>query len=69
VAANAVTRVVLVGVRGARHVVPLSRDNGFVHDCRAYNGCACLIDRVHAYAGTRLLGTQRWASCARRPRR
>ena len=68
IAANRVTRVVLVGSRGARHVAHLSRDNGFIYDCRAYNGCACLIDRVEVYAGGRLLESRAWspASCARR---
>jgi len=67
VVADEVTRVVVVGSRGVRHVVPLSRDEGFVYDCRAHNGCACLISRIEAYAGSRLLESKPWATCRHRP--
>ena len=49
IAANEVTRVVLIGSRGTRHRMRLTADNGFIHDCRAYNGCACLIAWLDAY--------------------
>jgi hypothetical protein len=63
VAANDVTRVVVVGSRGVRHVVP--RDKGFVYDCRAHNGCACLVNRIEAYGGSGLLESQPWVPCRR----
>jgi len=53
VAADRVTRIVVVGSRGVRHRVPLSSDQGFIYDCRAYNGCTCAVARVDAYAGSR----------------
>lgn len=49
IAANEVTRVVLVGSRGVRHRLQLSSDGGFIYDCRAYNGCACLVARLDAH--------------------
>jgi hypothetical protein len=69
VVANEVTRVVIVGSRGVRHPVKVTADGGFIHDCRAYNGCAGLIACVEAYArdGT-FLSSQPWSvgNCRRR---
>jgi hypothetical protein len=69
VVANDVSRVVLVGSRGVRHQARLTRDGGFIHDCRAYNGCAGLIACVEAYgADGSLLSAQQWlpGGCRRR---
>jgi hypothetical protein len=69
VAADEITRVVIVGSQGVRHRVHLSSDNGFIFDCRAYNGCTCaVVDRVEAFTRTgRRVVNQRWpaASCKR----
>jgi len=46
---NEVARIVIVGSRGVRHPVAVTRDGGFIYDCRAYNGCAGLIACVEAY--------------------
>jgi hypothetical protein len=69
VIANDVARVVLVGSRGVRHRVRLSTDGGFIHTCRAYNGCAGLIACVETYARDgRFLSGQPWlpGGCGRR---
>jgi hypothetical protein len=69
VAADDVATVRLIGSHGAVHNVRLSRDHGFVYDCNAYNGCACLITRLQAFdkAG-RLITDQDWrGSSCRRP--
>ena len=53
VAANEVTRVVVVRPGGKRQRVRLSPDNGFVFDCRPYdvhNGCLCVVAGLDAYA-------------------
>ena len=61
VVSNDVARVVIVGSRGVRHQPRLSVDGGFIHTCRAFNGCARLIACVEAYdrQGERL-STQAW---------
>ena len=59
VTANNVTRVVLIGSRGGRHSVPVTEDGGFIHNCRAYNGCASLIVCVQSYnRSNKLLGSE-----------
>ena len=70
VAANEVTRVVLVGSRGVRHPVRLTPDGGFIDDCRAYNGCPCVIAWLDAYdrAGRRVTH-EWWLSSSCRTRR
>jgi hypothetical protein len=69
VASNEVARIVIVGSRGVRHPVAVTRDGGFIYDCRAYNGCAGLIACVEAYSrdGDFLSG-QAWGpgGCRRR---
>ena len=61
VVSNEVARVVIVGSRGVRHPVKVTADGGFIYDCRAYNGCAGLIDCVEAYAGNGdFLSGQAW---------
>ena len=60
VASNRVRRVVLIGRIGAHHTATLSVDNGFVYDCRAWNGCAGLVVRAKTYDATgKLIGSQR----------
>jgi len=60
VTTNDVASVVLIGSRGARHRVPVTRDGGFIYNCRAYNGCASLIACVQSYDGAnKLLGSER----------
>ena len=69
IAADEVTRVVIIGSRGVRHNVRLSADNGFIFDCRAYNGCTCVVARVEGFTATgRRVVNQRWgsASCSRK---
>ena len=69
IAADEVTRVVIIGSRGVRHNVRLSPDNGFIFDCRAYNGCACVVARIDAFtrSGRRVV-SQRWLAptCSRK---
>ena len=69
VVANEVRHIVVVGSRGRRHPVRVTPDGGFIFDCRAWNGCACVVAAVEARdADNRLLSTQRWpipASCRR----
>lgn len=72
VAAPGVARVEIVGIRGGVHRPRLSGDDGFVYDCRAYNGCICLIRSVRAYAANGLLvGDESWlgSGCSRIVRR
>jgi hypothetical protein len=44
-------------------------DQGFIFNCRAYNGCACVVSRLQAFdrAG-RILESQDWLAptCRRR---
>jgi len=49
VASDRVTRVVVIGSLGVVHEVPLSSDNGFIFNCRAFNGCACVVSRLQAF--------------------
>jgi hypothetical protein len=65
IASNDVTRIVIVGSQGVRHRVALSADNGFIYDCRTYNGCTCAVAWLDAYAGTRRVAHQDWygSSC------
>ncbi len=69
IAADEVTRVVVVGSRGVRHRVPLSPDKGFIYDCRAYNGCPCAVAWLDAYAGERRVAHQDWLGNGCRTRR
>jgi hypothetical protein len=69
IAADEVTRVVIIGSRGVRHNVRLTPDNGFIFDCRAYNGCPCVVARVDAFTRTgRRVVSQRWLAptCSRK---
>jgi hypothetical protein len=43
-----VASVIVVGSQGVRHAVPLTQDGGFIYDCKAFNGCPCVIDHVEA---------------------
>jgi hypothetical protein len=64
VAANEISRVVLVRPRGGRIQLRLSSDNAFLFDCRAYdrdNGCLCVVAGLYGYARDgRLVVSQRW---------
>ena len=70
VASDRVARVVVVGSRGTIHEVSLSRDKGFIFNCRAYNGCACVISRLQAFdkRGNRI-ANENWTSRAPNCRR
>ncbi len=70
VASDRVARVVVVGSRRVVHEAPLSADQGFIFNCRAYNGCACVVSRVQAFdkSGKRI-ANQDWRSSARNCRR
>jgi hypothetical protein len=61
VAADRVARVVVVGSQGRRHPINLTSDHGFIYNCRAYNGCTCVVARLEAFdkAG-KLLTNQSW---------
>lgn len=63
VASDRVARVVVIGSLGVVHQVPLSPDHGFIFNCRAYNGCACVVSRLQAFdrAGNRITN-QNWLS-------
>jgi hypothetical protein len=64
---NEVRNIVVVGSRGRRYPVRVTSDGGFIFDCRAWNGCACVVAAIEARdADRRLLSTQTWpiaASC------
>lgn len=47
-AADGVESVVVVGARGVPHRVALSPDGGFIYDCKAWNGCVCVVDHGEA---------------------
>jgi hypothetical protein len=65
VASRRVARVVVIGSLGVAHEVPLSRDNGFIFNCRAFNGCACVISRLQAFDKLgNLIENQDWRSSA-----
>ena len=70
VASDRVHRVVVIGTLGVAHDVPLSRDKGFIFNCRAFNGCACVISRLQAFdrLGNRI-ENQDWRSRAPNCRR
>jgi hypothetical protein len=61
VAGNEVARIVVVGTHGVRHTVRLTRDKGFIWDCRAWSGCSSVIAEIQAYdrAGKTIYRT-RW---------
>jgi hypothetical protein len=62
-----VAKVVVVGSRGVRHPVVPSADGGFIYDCKAYNGCACVVDRVEGYdAAGQLVASEALAGCPRK---
>ena len=68
VAANDVSHVVVVGTRGVRHRVSVTPDGGFIFDCRAYNGCTCVLAAVEAYGRDgSLLSSENWRSPSCRP--
>jgi hypothetical protein len=44
-----------------------SADGGFIYDCKAYNGCACVVDRVEGYdAAGQLVASEALAGCPRK---
>jgi hypothetical protein len=49
VADDDVASLVVVGSRGVRHPVAVTADGGFIYDCKAYNGCTCVVDHVEAF--------------------
>jgi hypothetical protein len=49
VADDDVATLVIVGTLGVRHRVRLTDDGGFIYDCKAYNGCTCVVDHVEAF--------------------
>jgi hypothetical protein len=64
VADDQVAKVVVVGSLGVRHPVRLSADGGFIYDCKAYNGCACVVSKVEAFdASGGLLASNDGARC------
>ena len=65
VVTNEVRHVVVIGSRGRRHPVRVTSDGGFIFDCHAWNGCACVVAAVEARdAQKRLLSTQAWPIAA-----
>lgn len=70
VTSDRVARVVVIGSLGVAHEVPLSRDKGFIFNCRAFNGCSCVISRLQAFdvLGNRI-ENQDWRSSAPNCRR
>ncbi len=69
VVAGNVARVEIVGSQGRRHEVALTPDGGFIWNCRAYNGCACVVAELRAYDRRgKLVTRQDWRSpsCAKR---
>ncbi|MBD0349001.1 MAG: hypothetical protein ICV59_07605, partial [Thermoleophilia bacterium] len=63
VAANHVARVVVIGTQGRRHRLRLTPDKGFIFDCRAYNGCTCVVRWLDAFdANGRRVAHQDWGS-------
>jgi hypothetical protein len=70
VASDRVARVVVIGSQGKAHVVPLSADKGFIFNCRAYNGCSCVISRLQAFdKHDNRIANEDWASRAPNCRR
>jgi hypothetical protein len=51
VADSRVASVRIMGSRGAVHQERVTTDGGFIYDCKAYNGCACVISYVEAFSG------------------
>ena len=49
VVAENVARVEIIGTHGRVHPVALTPDGGFIWNCRAYNGCACVVAELRAY--------------------
>jgi hypothetical protein len=70
VTSDRVARLVVVGSLGVVHEVPLTRDHGFIYNCRAYDGCSCVVVRLKAFDGHgRLITNQDWRgskACRRR---
>jgi hypothetical protein len=63
IAADRVARIEIVGSAGRVHRVQLSPDNGFIWNCRAYNGCTCVLDSLRSYdAAGKLIGNENWRS-------
>jgi hypothetical protein len=68
VASTKVTRIEVIGTQGVVHHVPLSPDHGFVLNCRAYNGCTCVVATLKAFDSRgRLITSENWPnqSCRR----
>ena len=64
-----VARVEIVGTHGQVRSVALTPDGGFFWNCRADNGCACVVAELRAYdASGHLVTRQDWRSrsCANR---
>jgi hypothetical protein len=70
VTSDHVARVQVIGSLGKVHALRLTPDKGFIFNCRAYNGCACVIARLEAYdrRGNRI-EAQDWRSSAPNCRR
>jgi hypothetical protein len=61
VAANEVVRVAFVDRHGGLHPLRLTRDGGFIYECRARNGCVNVITGVNGYDRRgRLISHQPW---------
>jgi hypothetical protein len=70
VVARNVARVEIIGTHGRVHPVALTPDGGFIWNCRAYNGCACVVSELRAFdQDGKLVTRQDWRSrsCARAP--
>jgi hypothetical protein len=67
VADDSVASIVIVGTRGVRHRAALTADGGFIYDCKAYNGCTCVVDHVEAFnsAGQKIESDHVGGRCAR----
>lgn len=67
VADDDVASLVVVGSRGVRHPVTVTADGGFIYDCKAYNGCTCVVDHVEAFdsAGVKIASDHVGGRCRR----
>ena len=65
---DSVARVVVVGTLGVRHPVSVDGDRAFIYDCKAYNGCSCVVSRVEAYnKNGKLIESERLGTGCRKP--